>query len=641
MLRVPEVCRAVAAEALAQLSAEHQEIFELRLQRWWPDILDGLSDIYSRADAQELGPRLVFLAACAYRDRDPELRRLDLVRQLNPDWLQSPQMIGYAAYTERFAGSLAAVAERLPYLKELGVTYLHLMPLLSTREGDNDGGYAVTDYRSVRADLGTMDDLRELTRKLRSQGVSLVLDLVLNHVAKEHEWARKARAGDPRYRNYFHVYPDRTMPDAFEQNLPEVFPEWAPGSFSWDDDLNGWVWTTFNTWQWDLNWSNPQVLLELADVILYLANAGVEVLRLDALAFIWKRLGTNCQNQPEVHSITQVLRALARIACPGVAFKAEAIVGPQELVQYLGQGRFYGKVSELAYHNSLMVHVWSMLATHDVRLAAHSLRGLPKPPPSSTWLTYARCHDDIGWAIRDEDAAMVGLSGYGHRSFLSDWYSGSFPGSPARGLTFQYHPQTNDRRISGTTASLLGLGTPGNTADIDLRIRAMRLAYAIVIGFGGIPVIWSGDELATLNDPGWALEPGHAEDNRWAHRVRLDPERMAQRHDVSSIPGRVFQDLTALIQARRGLPHFHASVSSYIGDIDDPGVLVISRPHPLGPLVELYNVTPYWRMWPGYRLHQYGIDQALEVLTNEPARRGDDGNFWLPPYAAWWLISQE
>ncbi|HYO86742.1 MAG TPA: alpha-amylase family protein [Dermatophilaceae bacterium] len=640
MPRVPEVCRAVAGEALAQLSAEAREIFELRLERWWPDILAGLSDLYSRADAQELGPRLVFLAACAYRDRDPELRRLDQARQLTPDWLQTPNMIGYAAYTERFAGTLDGVAEQLPYLKELGVTYLHLMPLLATREGDNDGGYAVADYRSVRPNLGTMADLRALTRKLRSQGVSLVLDLVLNHVAAEHDWALKARAGDRHHREYFHIFPDRTMPDAYEASLPEVFPESAPGSFTWDDDVAGWVWTTFNSWQWDLNWSNPEVMLEFSDIVLFLANAGVEVLRLDALAFMWKRLGTNCQGQPEVHSITQVLRALARTACPALAFKAEAIVGPQELVQYLGQGRFYGKVSDLAYHNSLMVHIWSMLATHDVRLAAHALRSLPPPPPTSTWITYLRGHDDIGWAIRDEDAAAVGLSGYGHRAFLSDWYTGAFPGSPARGLTFQYQAQTNDRRISGTAASLIGLGVPGSTAEVDLRVRALRLAHAIIIGWGGIPLIWSGDEVATLNDADWALEPGHQDDNRWVHRVSLDHERTTQRHDVSSVPGRVFQDLTALIQARRTLPHLHASVPAYVGDIDDPGVFVVSRPHPLGPFLALYNVTPYWRMWPGYRLQQYGFADAIEVLSNEAPRRGDDGNFWLPPYAAWWIVDR-
>ena len=286
-------------------------------------------------------------------------------------------MLGYACYTERFADTLAGIPSRLPYLRDLGVTYLHLMPLLQPREGDNDGGYAVQDYRTVRADLGDVDDLRELTRTLRGHGVSLVLDLVLNHVAREHEWARRARAGEPRYRDYFHVFADREMPNAYESTLPEVFPDFAPGNFTWDADLDAWVWTTFNEWQWDLNWANPDVLVELADVVLYLANLGVEVLRLDAIAFTWKRLGTNCQNQPEVHAVTQALRTVARIAAPALAFKAEAIVGPRDLVQYLGQGRHAGRVSDLAYHNSLMVQVWSMLATGST---AARQAGAPGPP---------------------------------------------------------------------------------------------------------------------------------------------------------------------------------------------------------------------------------------------------------------------
>ena len=201
------------------------------------------------------------------------------------------------------------------------------------------------------------------------------------------------------------------------------------------------MWTTFNEWQWDLNWANPDVLVEYADIVLFLANLGVEVLRLDAIAFIWKRLGTNCQNQPEVHAITQVLRTVARIAAPALAFKAEAIVGPRDLVQYLGQGRHAGRVSDLAYHNSLMVQVWSMLATRDTVLARHALAALPPTPTTGTWITYVRCHDDIGWAIDDGDAAAVGLDGYDHRRFLADWYAGDFPGSWARGARLPAQPR--------------------------------------------------------------------------------------------------------------------------------------------------------------------------------------------------------
>ena len=404
---------------VAHLPSHRRELFAARVERWWPDLVDGLSAVYD--DPEQVGDRVVALAARAFAERDDDLHALDLQRTLAPDWFQRPETVGYAAYVDRFAGTLRGVADRSPYLKSLGVTYLHLLPLLKPRPGDNDGGYAVMDYRAVREDLGTMEDLRDLTRALRAEGISLCLDLVLNHVAAEHEWAVRARAGEQRYRNYFHVHPDRSVPDAYEASLPEVFPDFAPGNFTWDDTLDGWVWTTFNSWQWDVNWTNPDVFCEYADVVLKLANHGVEAIRLDAIAFMWKRLGTSCQNQPEVHALTQALRTVTRLACPATIFKAEAIVGPRDLVQYLGKGRHHGKVSDLAYHNGLMVQIWSMLAAGDVRLATEALQRLDPIPPSTAWITYARCHDDIGWAIDDEDAAAVGLNGFEHRSFLADF----------------------------------------------------------------------------------------------------------------------------------------------------------------------------------------------------------------------------
>ena len=448
-------------------TADREELFELRVERRRRDLVEALELLYGHEAALSLADRLVGLAHDAYLERPHDLHVLDIRRSLQPDWLQLPQMVGYAAYTERFAEDLAGVEGKIPYLRELGVTYLHLMPLLEPRPGLNDGGYAVRDYRAVRADLGTVDDLRHLATTLRENGISLVLDLVLNHVAREHDWAVRARAGEKRYQEYFHLYPDRTQPDAYERTLPEVFPDFAPGSFSWDEDLQQWVWTTFNAWQWDLDWSNPEVLVEFAEIILFLANLGVEVLRLDAIAFLWKRMGTTCQNEPEVHAVTQVLKTVARLACPALAFKAEAIVAPHDLVQYLGAGRHHGKVSDLAYHNTLMVQIWSMLATADSRLAARTLERLPRAPSSAAWITYVRCHDDIGWAITDEDAGGVGLSGYHHRRFLSDWYSGLFPGSTAEGLVFQENPATGDRRISGTTAALTGLSAAGRPEDVD------------------------------------------------------------------------------------------------------------------------------------------------------------------------------
>ena len=621
------------------LGRDREVMLRTRVERWWPDLLAGLTAVYGVQRAPVLGADLVELAAAAFSVRSDRLHVRDLERMLRPDWLQDPGMVGYAAYTERFADDLAGVGKHLPYLDELGVRYLHLMPLLRPRDGDNDGGYAVVDYRSVRPDLGTMDDLEHLAEQLHDSDMSLVLDLVLNHVAREHEWARRARIGEPAYRAYFHVFPDREVPDAYERTLPEVFPEFAPRNFTFDDDLQGWVWTTFNEFQWDLNWANPDVLREYASIILELANRGVDVLRLDAIAFMWKRLGTDCQGEPEVHAITQVLRAVTRIACPSVAFLAEAIVAPTKLLDYLGAGPYTGKVSDLAYHNSVMVQIWSMLAARDVRLAVQALGALPPKPPTATWLTYLRCHDDIGWAIMDEDAAVVGLTGPGHRSFLAHWYAGDFPGSPARGLVFQHNPETDDRRTSGSAASLVGLEAAHSVAEVERAASALRLAHALVLGWGGIPVIWSGDELGQPNDPAWAGEPGHEDDNRWAHRPRLDWARAEQRHDRGTVAGRVFGDLVALVRARGRLVHLHGSVETTVGPVDDPGVLVTVREHPVGRFVGVYNVTPQARPWPGRRVNALGVADARDEITGEILPWGDDGNVWLPPYGVLWLTA--
>nr|WP_242494869.1 alpha-amylase family protein [Nocardioides zhouii] len=538
-------------------------------------------------------------------------------------------MLGYAAYADRFAGTLRGVEERVPYLRDLGVTYLHLMPLLTPRSGPNDGGYAVQDYRSVRPDLGDVDDLRALATTLRGEGISLCLDLVLNHVAREHGWAAAARAGDAELRGYFHVFDDRELPDAYEATLPEVFPDFAPGSFTWDDELAGWVWTTFNDYQWDVNWSNPAVLCEYAEIILALANVGVEVFRLDAIAFIWKRLGTVCQNEPEVHELTRALRTVARIAAPAVLFKAEAIVGPSDLPAYLGVGEHAGRVSDLAYHNGLMVQVWSMLASGDTRLTARALQQVPQPPSTTAWTTYVRCHDDIGWAIADEDAHAVGMDPWAHRRFLSDWYSGAYPGSWARGLVFQRNEATGDRRISGSLASLAGLeaGDPQATARI-------LLAHAIVLGFGGLPVIWMGDELGLLNDPGWADDPAHADDNRWVHRPRMPWDVV----DGTQDPRGITSGLQHLLDVRRSLPHLHAASPTEVWDPRDPRVLLVVRRHPTGPLLAAYNVTGEEAWVEADVLHWLGLHtDGLRDAISGSAPSMHEGAIRLDPYAAVWL----
>ena len=626
---------------LTGLDEADRETLELRLERWSDDLLAALRVLYPEQDVSAIAQRLVERAVSAYSERPPELRRLDQRRLLRQDWLQQPGMFGYACYTERFGDDLKGLGGRLDHLRDLGVTYLHLMPLLLPRDGDNDGGYAVQDYRTVRPDLGDVDDLRDLATTLRADGISLVLDLVLNHVAREHEWARRARSGESHYRDYFHVYPDRVMPDAYERTLPEVFPDFAPGNFTWDDELEGWVWTTFIEWQWDVNWANPDVLVEYADIVLYLANLGVEVLRLDAIAFTWKRLGTNCQNQPEVHAVTQALRTVARIACPALAFKAEAIVGPRDLVQYLGQGEHAGRVSDIAYHNSLMVQVWSMLATGSTGLTKQALTALPPTPPSGTWICYVRCHDDIGWAVDDADAAAAGLDGHAHRRFLSDWYAGDQPGSWAHGLVFQHNPATGDKRISGTAAALTGLSDAerrGDAGAVGQGLARLFLAHAVVAGWGGIPVVWSGDELGMPNDPHWADEPGHEDDNRWAHRERIDWALASHRGDLATTAGKVFQGLRHLATVRRSLPQLHASAQTRVVGETSDGVLAVVRTHPSGSMVCVYNVTQHWQTVPVRLFADAGIVHPHDALGGHPVFGDAAGQASLSPYAAWWVV---
>jgi amylosucrase len=615
-----------------------QVVFATRLQRYWPDLLTGLTGAYPD-HAPEMANRLVEIAAQNFQQRPTDLRLLDLRRHADPQWYQHQQMLGYATYADLFAGDLKGVADRVDYLAELGVTYLHLMPLLKPRPGQNDGGYAVMDYRAVRSDLGSIDDLRELATVLRSHGISLTLDLVLNHVAAEHQWAKNARTGDPLYRRYFHMFADRELPDAYERTLPEVFPDFAPGNFSYDEESHSWVWTTFNTWQWDLNWHNPEVFYEFADLILWLANLGVECLRLDAIAFIFKRMGTNCQNQPEVHAITQALRTVARIAAPALIFKAEAIVGPADLAPYLGVGKHAGKVSDLAYQNSLMVQIWSALAAKDTRLFCAAMNRFPAKPPTTVWGTYLRCHDDIGWAIDDGDAASVGLNGYEHRRFLADYYAGLYPMSDARGLVFQENLLTGDRRISGTAASLAGIEAAlisGDDIHLDLAIRRYVLAHCLVLGFGGLPLIYMGDELGLRNYYDFVEEPDHADDNRWVHRPPMPWDLADRRHIEGSVEHRIWHRLRHVITVRSSLPSLDASVESEILDPVNPAVLVFLRRFSSQTMVGVYNMTTESQKLPRWVV-PLG-NWAWDALTDETPLT--DGPLTLDGYQVRWFVQQ-
>src|SRR4051812_2276979 len=555
----PEV-RTDYERALRHVSGD--DVFATRFERFFTELRDPLVALYGgdpRFQAQWLA--LLEGIARTAAGRAGGLRALDHEREITPDWLQREQAVGYVTYVDRFAGTLTGVRERLPYLRELGISYLHLMPLLHARPQPNDGGYAVVDYGAIEPALGTMDDLRALADDLRAAGMALCIDVVLNHTAREHPWAQAALDGDARALAFYRTFGDRAEPDAYELTLPDVFPATAPGSFTWEPALERWVWTTFNAYQWDLDYSNPEVFRAMAEAMLGLAAAGVDVLRLDAVPCLWKRKGTNSQNQPEVHQLLQAFRAAMRIAAPAVAFKAEAIVSPRDLVGYLGAGRHEGKECNLAYHNVLMVLLWSTLASGRVALMTHTLRAMPPVPPGAGWITYVRCHDDIGWAITEEDAGAVGLDGYLHRRFLADWYAGEFPGSVARGARFQADPRTGEARTSGMAASLAGLDAAREAGDApatQLAIRRVLLLHAIAFAHGGLPLVYMGDELGLGNDPGWDGPAAQRGDNRWMHRPHMDWDAAARRHDSGAVEGRLWEGLRRLGAARRATRAVHA-----------------------------------------------------------------------------------
>ncbi len=375
-----------------------------------PDLWPMLAALYGAHPGYDaFCADLATALAEGWKARPSDLKLLDLKRDLEPDWFQRADMAGYVFYIDRFAGTLRGVLDKLDYLTDLGISYVHFMPCLKPRPGDSDGGYSVMDYRAINPDFGGLEDFKAVSAELRRRGISLCIDLVLNHTAKEHDWARAAAAGDRAAQDMYLMFDSPALPQAYEKSLVEVFPDNAPGNFTHYPEFGKWVWTTFNEHQWDLNWANPRVFLEITRIMLHLANTGVEVLRLDAVAFMWKRLGTRCQSEPEVHMLLQALRACSRIAAPALIHLEEAIVSPQEMLPYLGRGRHDGREGNLAYHNSLMVQFWGALATRDTRLMTHVLAThFPESLTNATYDTYIRCHDDIGWAITDEDAAALG-----------------------------------------------------------------------------------------------------------------------------------------------------------------------------------------------------------------------------------------
>jgi glycosidase len=558
--------------AFARSAPDEWQVFTRRLEANFNRLFRLLLHLYgNQYDFFYHLEELLTSLAQAWIDRPKELKALDAAREADPLWFQSNQMLGGVCYVDLYAGVLEGIRAKLPYFKELGLTYLHLMPLFKTPEGENDGGYAVSSYREVNPKLGTMKQLTDLASELRREGISLALDFVFNHTSDEHKWAMRARAGDPDFQEYYRIFPDRTMPDAYEKNLREIFPDEHPGAFTYFPKMHQWVWTTFHSYQWDLNYANPVVFDRMAQEMLALANVGVEVLRLDAVAFIWKQLGTSCENLPEAHMLIQAFNAVARIAAPALIFKSEAIVHPDDVVKYIRSDE-----CQISYNPLLMALLWNSLATRDVRLLNLALRGRFRIPAGCAWVNYVRCHDDIGWTFSDEDAARLDINGYDHRQFLNAFYTGRFEGSFARGLPFQENPKTGDCRISGSCASLAGLEKAlkeESEAEVELAIRRIALIHAVILTVGGIPLIYLGDEVGTLNDYGYRQDASKAGDSRWVHRPFADWEKLGRRNDENTLEGRVYRRLYRLIQV-------HKNEAAFAGN--EMQVMNVGNDHVLG-----------------------------------------------------------
>ena len=537
-----EVARARAEEAAGRFDP----VFARRFEEHFPTLHGLFRSLYGdRDDGCEALAEVVALAAASWNSRPLELRARDDLRDADPAWFQSPQMLGGVCYVDRYAEDLSGIRAQIPYFQELGLTYLHLMPLFETPEGNSDGGYAVSSYRRVNPALGSMAELSQLAADLRLAGISLVVDFIFNHTSNQHEWARKAVAGEPGYEDFYLIFPDRTMPDAYERTVREIFPDDHPGTFVQLED-GRWIWATFYHFQWDLNYANPAVFRAMAGEMLFLANQGVEILRMDAVAFIWKRLGTACESLPEAHLLLRAFNAVLRMAAPSLLFKSEAIVHPDEVVQYISPAE-----CQLSYNPLQMALTWEALATRDARLLQKALDERHALPPGTAWVNYVRSHDDIGWTFADEDAAALGIDAGPHRRFLNDFYVGRAPGTFARGVPFQENPKTGDARVTGTTASLAGIEA-GDDGGEDRVI----LAHALALSTGGIPLLYLGDEVAQLNDYSYADDPDTAGDSRWVHRPRRLAQAYEQRQDAASPAGRIHRRLTRLIDVRRGTAEF-------------------------------------------------------------------------------------
>ena len=527
-----------------------------------------------------------------YLKRSTELKKRDIKKEKKPDWFKEKEMLGMMLYIDNFAGNLKGVEKKLAYLKECNVNCLHLMPFLDTPKGKSDGGYAVADFRKVRLDLGTMKDLARLTEKCHENGMNVCMDFVMNHTSEEHEWAKRARAGEGEYMSRYFFYDNGDIPARYEETVPQVFPTTAPGNFTWLPEIGHYVLTTFYPYQWDLNYRNPRVFNEMMYNFLFLANQGMDIIRIDAVPYIWKELGTSCRNLKEVHTIVRMMRMIAEIVCPSVILLGEVVMEPEKVVPYFGTVE--KPECHMLYNVTTMATTWNSIATRDIRLLKKQMDIVSRLPKQYTFLNYLRCHDDIGWGLDFDTMKQWGMEEPSHKRYLNDYFTGKIAGSISRGELYNDDPVTQDARFCGTTASMCGIeaaGFEGNAEKMQTAIQEDLMLHAYMLTQSGIPMLYSGDELGQVNDYSYKDDAEKASDSRYLHRGAFLWELADKRKDLSTVQGQLFQMLNRLEQIRRQENVFSQEAEVYTYDVHNDSILGILREYKGERFIALFNFS--------------------------------------------------
>lgn len=527
-----------------------------------------------------------------YLKRSTELKKRDIKKEKNPDWFKEKEMLGMMLYIDNFAGNLKGVEKKLAYLKECNVNCLHLMPFLDTPKGKSDGGYAVADFRKVRPDLGTMKDLARLTEKCHENGMNVCMDFVMNHTSEEHEWAKRARAGEGEYMSRYFFYDNGDIPARYEETVPQVFPTTAPGNFTWLPEIGHYVLTTFYPYQWDLNYRNPRVFNEMMYNFLFLANQGMDIIRIDAVPYIWKELGTSCRNLKEVHTIVRMMRMIAEIVCPSVILLGEVVMEPEKVVPYFGTVE--KPECHMLYNVTTMATTWNSIATRDIRLLKKQMDIVSRLPKQHTFLNYLRCHDDIGWGLDFDTMKQWGMEEPSHKRYLNDYFTGKIADSISRGELYNDDPVTQDARFCGTTASMCGIeaaGFEGNAEKMQTAIQEDLMLHAYMLTQSGIPMLYSGDELGQVNDYSYKEDAEKVSDSRYLHRGIFQWILADKRKDLSTVQGQLFQMLNRLEQIRRQENVFSQEAEVYTYDVHNDSILGILREYKGERFIALFNFS--------------------------------------------------